>query len=97
MGAIKEENMKLVYLLLTLSLPTLGLSQSTRHSAQGAGSTHVMGSGSKSVHGYGISKDSAKYKRLSGKSREELQEEQVGNNPTSTDTIQGRNSRKIED
>lgn len=90
--------MRIFIVLLVIINSSSAFSQSTRNSAKsGHESTHVMGSGSENVEGMGINKDTTKYRQLKSLSDKQLQEEEVGNNPTSTDTIQGKNSKRIRD
>lgn len=89
--------MRLFIVLFVIGLSTIGLAQTENTTRKDTGSTHLMGSGTKNVEGMGVNKDSTKYKNLENKSKKELENEKVGNNPTGTDSIKGQNSKKVKD
>lgn len=83
-------------MILIVMFPLSIFAQADQNAAETSNSdTHLMGSGSKAVDGLGVNKDTEKYKNMK-KDKKALQKQEAGNNPTSTDTIQGKNSKKIE-
>ncbi len=89
--------MRLLTMLSVICLSMPLMAQEANNAESNSGDTKLMGSGSKNVEGPAVNKDQNKYKKLESKSHQQLQEEEVGNNPTGTDTIRGKNSKKISD